>query len=1093
YLGLGKYVDVFVENEITLDELPTLTEDDLKELGLPMGPRKRIIGAIQTLADSTSISPERSDAFEHVRAAQAERRQLTVMFCDLVGSTALSRRLDPEDMGAVISAYQQLCTGIIEKWQGHVAKYMGDGLMAYFGYPIASELDAENAVRAALDLTEEMQKISVAGESDLAVRSGIATGLVMVGELIGEGAAQEEAVVGDAPNLAARLQAVAAPNTVVIAADTSRLITGLFELDPLGPQDLKGIAEPMPAWRVVGEGHAQSRFEAAMTVNFTPFVGRGDELARLQTGWHQARQGAGQVVLIGGEAGIGKSRLTQALREIVARDGQTYDQVQCSPHHGNTPLHPFTRHIEHAADIGRAESDELKLEKLEGLLVGTISDPATTIPILAAMLSIDIGTRYRQPDLIPRRRNEHLLHALAEHLWARATGQAAALIVEDAHWIDPSSQALLELLADTIGGHRLLLVITHRPEYEAPLPDGGHISRLSLSRFEPKAAAELVRAAAQGRNFPDDVLAEIIARTDGVPLFVEEMTRTVMESGVLIETDDGLTLTGSISALSIPETLRDSLMARLDRLGAAKTVAQIGACIGREFSRQLIAAVTALEEAELANLLDGLIVGGVVARTGAGADAVYTFSHALVQSAAYDSLLRRDRRRLHLAIAGAIEAASTPATAAEWAMLAEHYANGGDAMRALTHYYSAANSAAQTFAIREALALYDAALTIGADLAPDDDAGPLMDLRKARANFYFNIGRFADARNENHEYLALARAAGDRRRESEALAGLGWTAMWAEDFDAALEISGQAIALAGEIGETSILGIAHLTSTFVDAVSGNADEAEAKIDKTIEISKATGDTVSECLSYFIYSHMKGWTGDFQRGAELGAKGAVLARENGLMAPMLRTQFAQGVGLVGAGRYDEALALFEDGMALAEKIGDEAFMPRYQNGLGWLYVETGNFDQGYSLNQSSAEQARLRHHATGVEMTCFAEINMADAALGRGDQALAGEILDGVHRVALSPETHTWMKWRYTTHVFLSLGRLELSRGNPSGARDYAAQCLKHAEPTRSRKYIAGAWTLLGDCAVAALDWEEAEKFYIKANAMVWAIDHAPQI
>ena len=466
----------------------------------------------------------------------------------------------------------------------------------------------------------------------------------------------------------------------------------------------------------------------------------------------------------------------------------------------------------------------MKLEKLESLLEGTLSNSATTVPIVAAILSIDIGTRYGQPDLTPRQRNAHLLRALAEHLRARASSQAVALIFEDAHWIDPSSQELLNLLVDTIADHRMLLLVTHRPEYEPPWPGGGHIIHMPLGRFDKSVAAELVHGATGGRKLPDAVFAEIIARTDGVPLFVEEMTRSVMESDVLNETEDGLTLIGPLSALVIPETLRDSLMARLDRLGTAKGVAQTGACIGREFSQRLIAAITALDEVELKKLLNELITAGLITQTGMGRDAVYTFSHALVQGAAYDSLLRRERRRFHLAIANAIEAASVPTVAAEFAVLGAHYADGGEALRALSNYRRAAEIATETFAVLEALALYDAALIAGEDLALDDHASALMDLRKSRAALFFMIGRFVDARDENRAYLALARAAGDRQRECDALAGLGYTSMWAEDFDAASESSKQAIALAEEVGETSILGMSHLTGTYIAAVSGDLNE-----------------------------------------------------------------------------------------------------------------------------------------------------------------------------------------------------------------------------------------------------------------------------
>jgi class 3 adenylate cyclase len=522
--------------------------------------------------------------------AEAERRQLTVLFCDLVGSTELAARLDPEDMGQVFRAYHRACTGAVERWGGHVAKYMGDGVLAYFGWPQAHEDDAERAVRAGLELPDDVGKLHTPAGKNLAARVGIATGLVMVGELIGEGAAREEAVVGDTPNLAARLQALASPGTVVIGAGTRSLLGGLFELADLGPQRLKGFAEPLAAFGVVDEGRLEGRFEALRGESLIPLVGREQEIALLLDRWQLAKGGQGQVVLLSGDPGIGKSRITRALRERLVGEPHTRLSYYCSPHHTHTSLRPVIDQLERAAEFNAHDSADTKLDKLEAVLAGAGARVAKIAPLLATLLSIPIEDRYPTQKLTPQMQKARTFEAFIEQLEGLGARQPVLMVLEDAHWIDPTSTELFNLVIDRIQRSPVLLVITFRPEFSPPWIGHDHVICATLSRLGRHQGMELVLRVA-GKDLPAELVEHILVKTDGVPLFVEELTKTVLESNFLTDAGDHYKLSGPLPFLAIPATLQDSLMARLDRLAPVKEIAQLGAAIGRAFSYELLSAV----------------------------------------------------------------------------------------------------------------------------------------------------------------------------------------------------------------------------------------------------------------------------------------------------------------------------------------------------------------------------------------------------------------------------------------------------------------------------------------------------------------------
>lgn len=615
-LGLEQYVSVFDDNAIDAEILPRLTAEDLKEIGVDaLGHRKRILEAIAAMEgqpEVVSAKPASVERFgEPGRPREAERRQLTVMFVDLVGSTALARRLDPEEMRDLLRQFQNTAAGEVLRFQGHVAKLMGDGALAYFGWPQAHEDEAERAVRAALAVVSAVSGLSVKGGQQLSVRVGIATGVVVVGDLIGIGSAQENAVVGETPNLAARLQAIAEPGTVVISELTYRLIGNLFEVTSIRPQKLAGFDTPVSAFKVIGKGRAESRFEALHADESAPLAGREHDVALLLDRWRLAASGEGQVVELFGEAGIGKSRILQELREHLKDEAHTRLRYYCSPYHVETALYPVTDQLLRAGDIRRTDPPDRQLDCLEQLLAGSTKYPNEAIPLIAALLSIPTEGRYPKVDLMAQKQKTRTFELLIEQLEALARSQPVLMLLEDAHFLDPTSAELFDQIAGRIQQLPVLLIATSRPEGAVRWSGLPHATFLTLNRLSRAQAASIIAAMTGGKQLPAEVLDQILSKTEGVPLFVEELTKVVLESGLLQMRDGELVLAGPLPPLAVPATLHDSLMARLDRLDSIRDVAQVGAVIGREFTHELLAAATGLPELELERATNQLVTSGL--------------------------------------------------------------------------------------------------------------------------------------------------------------------------------------------------------------------------------------------------------------------------------------------------------------------------------------------------------------------------------------------------------------------------------------------------------------------------------------------------
>lgn len=692
-LGLGKYAANFAESEVELSDLAELSDDDLIEIGLPLGPRRRILKALRPESGQPAASPEAAESNPEApdRPAMAERRQLTVMFCDLVGSTELSTRLDPEEYRETMGVYQDICAGVITRYDGYVAKFMGDGVLAYFGWPRGHENDAERALSAGLGIARAVGTISAPGlqTGSLKVRIGVATGPVVVGDIVGEGASQEAAVTGETPNLAARLQEIAPPNSVVVSHVTQALAGGLFEYEPMGEVSLKGIGQPVEPFRVTSERAVESRFEAR-SAEILPMVGRDQELALLLERWAQVQGGEGQGVLLVGEAGIGKSRIVRGLIDGLSDRFCTRIHYQCSPLHAGSALWPAIQQLRFAARMLPADSQFDQKQKLR-LFLNSSNGSTDDLALVAELIGIQESDDLPFLELSPQIRRSRTLEMLLGLLTNQSQIRPVLFILEDAHWIDPTTLELLELCLDVIAETSVMMLMTSRPDNQPELAAHPHVTRLTLNRLGRSGLNEIVERLGGG-NLPAESVNEILARTDGVPLFVEELTKAVLETG---ET-------------AIPASLHDSLMSRLDRLPDVKEVAQTAACIGREFDLDLLRQIVDSTDAELGAALEELVAAQLVFRRGAATSGGYIFKHALVRDAAYESLLKKRRQAIHGRLVSVLEQQDD----ATQEVVARHAEAAGLFETAIEHWALAAAQSMKRPAYKEAIASYQSAIAL---------------------------------------------------------------------------------------------------------------------------------------------------------------------------------------------------------------------------------------------------------------------------------------------------------------------------------------------------------------------------------------------
>jgi predicted ATPase/class 3 adenylate cyclase len=815
-VGLGHLGDLFRANGIGPDVLADLDDADLKELGLNLGDRKRLLKALAGRTDGTMASGG-------APARAAERRQLSVMFIDLVGSTALATRLDPEQMAEVLRTYQNVVAGEITRLEGQVAKLMGDGVLAYFGWPRAHEDEAERSIRAGLAVTEAVSALRTPDGDKLACRVGIATGLVVVGELVGEGTAQEESVIGETPNLAARLQAVARPGAVVVAGATRQLASDIFEFADLGPQSLKGFAAPVAAFTIIGERATEDRFEARSGPLALPMVGRDQELALLLARWSQAKSGEGQAVLLIGEPGIGKSRVTRALLDTLRGEPHTTIRYQCSPYHTDSAFWPVIQQLHRAAGLTLAQSAEEKLDRLEALLGEAIDQPARAAPLFAALLGIDGEFRYGPLVLTPPVQRSRILDALIDQLLGRAGKQPVLMAIEDAHWIDPTTRELVELCLEPITRARVLLILTCRPENQPDLAAHAHVTRLALNRLGRAGVETMVSRLSRGEAMTADVVQRIVARADGVPLFVEELTKATLEAG------QG----------TVPASLQDSLMSRIDRHPDAKDVAQVAACIGREFDYPLLSAIIDRPAPELDAALEQLTRAGILFRQGSVPDARFTFKHALVRDVAYESQLKSRRRAAHDRIAQALMQSRPELVQELPELIAHHMAEAGHPSEAAALRLKAGERALARSATAEAIAQLTAGLEVIGGI-PSETARNREELKLqiAMGAALFSAKGQAAAETIQAYVRArqLCRSLGEEDRLTPVLFGLWASHNTRGDLAAADQVAQELLKLAEDGNRAAALAGARAAGTSL-LYLGRLTEARSHLNRAVQLDQ----------------------------------------------------------------------------------------------------------------------------------------------------------------------------------------------------------------------------------------------------------------
>ncbi|SEF15007.1 Double zinc ribbon [Rhizobiales bacterium GAS191] len=971
------------------------------DCGAPLSPLSRSADSTappQPLATRLSPAPPAAVSTSDTSPG-AERRQLTVMFCDLVGSTAMAARMDPEDLREVIGAYHRCVAKAVTRFRGFVAKYMGDGVLVYFGYPHAHEDDAELAVRAGLKLMTKIAELHPRPEVALQVRVGIASGLVVVGDLIGSGASQEQAVVGETPNLAARLQALAEPNTVLIADSTHRLVKSLFEYRDLDTVSLKGFAEPVAAWEVVGASAYASRFEALQSGTLTPLVGREEEIDLLLRRWRQAKDGAGRVVLLSGEPGIGKSRITETLVERVAGEPHTRLRYSCSPHHSDSALYPIISQLERAARLDRDDSPIAKRDKLRALL-SLASTSAEDAALITELLSLPIDMLPVPVAVTPQRRKQMMLEALVRQVEALARQEPVLIVFEDLHWIDATSLELLSLMVERARSVRVMLILTFRPEFVPPWVGQAHVTMLTLSRLDTRHAEAMVERLAGGRTLPPEVLDQIIARTDGVPLFVEELTKAVIDGGWLQREDERYVLTGPLPSAAIPTTLHASLVARFDRVAPVKDVAQIGAALGREFSFELVASLTGLSERALAQALEQLVSAELMYRRGAPPDAIYTFKHALVQDAAYATLLRGKRQELHARIADVLEAKFPETVETEPEILARHCTEASLTERAVAYWKQAGERAAKRSANVEAAAhlrrglqlieaLPDRAEHADAELGLLISLGPvLMTTRssaapevsrlysKARllaqgigrsAELYATVwgswivafveGDLRSAARFVDDLFGIARDQGDPGLVLQAHHAAWPTAMVSGDLLAARRHVEAGLAIydrdkhahhAHLYGAHDAGVCGHSHQAWLVAVLGHLDQAVEEMDLALALSRDLGHPASLVHALWSAAELRHIRREPEVVEELTAALMPLVAEHGSAVAVANATMLRGWALVERGIVDEGVAELRKGLNQWRSTGSHYLLPYRLGRAAEAFRAAGLAEEGLSL-------------------------------------------------------------------------------------------------------------------------------------------------
>jgi class 3 adenylate cyclase/tetratricopeptide (TPR) repeat protein len=984
--GLDQYAQTFAENNIEYSVLPDLTEDDLEKLGVSLGHRKKLLRAIDAV---------RREAVSPVQHREAEFRQITVMFCDLVGSTQLSEKLDPEDLQKLIDAYRRECSTAIRRYGGEVARYFGDGVMAFFGWPRAHEDDALRAVHAALEIVSGVTKIS--GPVTLACRVGVCSGPVVVGEIVNSTASWSMDAVGETPNIAARLQTLAATNTVLISESTRRLVSAAFDLQDFGLQELKGVTEPIHVYRVLAAKNAASRFEAAHAGSLTPLVGRSSELSLLLDRWEKVKEGDGQVILLSGIPGVGKSRLLHELKSHIQHEPHLLLHHQCSPYHSQSAFFPVIEQIEQAAQLTAREADADKIAKLQAYLPRSPDSSKEPLPLIANLLSIFTENHRELSELTPQQIKNRTISTLVDMLLAFSLQHPTLCIFEDAHWLDPSTLELLELIISRIDDARVLLIVSCRPEFRPTWIAHANITIHSLTRLSHTEVKTMIRDVLRGATIPQQLVDQIIEKADGVPLFIEELTSSTLSAP--LRTRGTFERTAQPALLRVPETLSDALMERLDRVAPSRRVAQIAAVIGREFSYNLLSAASRINEEEVQSALSLLEQADIIYRVGISPFVRFAFKHVLLRDAIYDSLLRSKRQQIHADIAAILENDFPERVGNQPEILAYHYQEAGNYQLAIRCWFESGQRALAHSANVEAIANFRRALQLlnalpdtpertkqevdiqlalgipliavqgyaAAETREAFSRARTLCLRLGNIPEYFQAlfglwghswmsGKNDEALHMADEFLSRSRALSDPIPLMVAYRVMGSTLLTIGEFQSSANHFEEAIRLSLSKGKQPLYNLYMVEPQAASLLLlswdlwflGYPDQSLSRVSEALALAQDLGHPYTVAFAHYMTSVVHLLRGDAARALESAEKSFEMSQEQRFSLYVILSRISRGRAVGNLGRLGEARTELALGIDEARRNGVGFMLPMMDSWLADVHAKTGENECALSI-------------------------------------------------------------------------------------------------------------------------------------------------
>ena len=922
----------------------------------------------------------------------------------------------------------------------------------------------------------------------LELRIGVNTGPVVVGA-IGGNLRMDYTAVGDTTNIAARLQQMAEPGQILISGSARHIVRGYCSTRKMGKFPLKGKTEKVATWEVTGAREALTRFEVEAQRGLTHFVGHLDELQALQDSFALAREGKGQVISLVGEAGIGKSRLLLEFRRQLDHTDAKWLEGHAVSFGRSMAFHPLIDMMKRNFHIEENDHEDKIVQKIDQGVLQFGEDLQKILPFLRYLITLDSGEVSVQ-SMAPQLRRSEILRSLRLLLFRAAEVRPQILLFEDLHWFDQATEDALVFLANSIRNSRVLVVCTYRPGYANPIGDRAFHTRIMLPTLSAEDSLKMTRLMLATGDLPESLQGLIVQKAEGNPLFVEEIVRSLRESGIIRQVEDRYELTQSIEDLVVPTSIQDVLTARIDRLEEhLKKTLQIAAVVGREFTFRLMNHLTGspdsterdLQELENTELIESKQIFP---------ELVYTFKHTLTQEVAYHSLLKQHRKELHQRIGLTIEEIYAERLSEFYEVLAYHFSKGEKWQRALNFLCRAGEKASQAFAIRDAMTIYDHALEASSHLADTIEPIKVMEIYRARSELLYILSEFKRARDEGESLLHLARQSGDRLMESVALSIMGWAATYAHDFPLALSDAAQAIEIGMEVEATPVVAKGHLIKAHAYFVTGDIQKATPEIERASQLGNSVNDDIIRANIARMTGLVKNWNGNYSEGAENLAECVQIAKKHNLLALLIQSDFAYGIILTAKGAYRQALSIFREGLELAEKAGEEAYQYRILNGLGWLYSECEDLPNSLDYNYQSAELGRKRGDA---EIIANAELNLADTFLIQEDHSQAQHYLDSVFQITNDPTTSEWMKWRYRMHLFASYAEYSLATGNLAKSEQFAQKCIEQAKQTVSLKYLVKGTRVMGELNIARGDLDASRGWIEQTVSSAKAIGNPTQL